>query len=346
LPFFPTWPLRASGARDRRLPSPRASRLTALLVPSPSRSDGFGDTATLEGDPAAASAHLKAMTSKMAESKRLIKEYERVSKETEGADLDAVAVRKKEMVQKLNTYVNKKKAAQADIAARVASNAAAVGVPGAATAATVAGAAGTASLLAARVGTDLPSAPIDDPSAAALFKGASSALKGKASVDSGAAPEQVDLQVMELQDVMQVGRDKMKATDDAIERSKKTVETTIALGQQTAEALRNQTQQMERVVDDLDEIHFSLKKSFKVIRDLTRGLATDKCILALLFLVVAGVVAIIAVKIAGLDKNDEVIDVDPLNNQNTGDSAARRLHRRMLFDDGEARDTRTGLFLY
>ena len=103
---------------------------------------------------------------------------------------------------------------------------------------------------------------------------------------------------------------------------------------------------MERVVDDLDEIHFSLKKSFKVIRDLTRGLATDKCILTLLFLVVAGVVAIIAVKIAGLDKNDEVINVDPLNNQNTEDSAARRLHRRMLFDDGETRDTRTGLFLY
>ena len=190
---------------------------------------------------------------------------------------------------------------------------------------------------------------------AALFKGASSALKGKGVAGgsggsggkgSGAAPEQVDLQVMELQDVMQVGRDAMKATDDAIERSKKTVETTIQLGQQTAESLRNQTEQMERVVDDLDEIHFSLKKSFKVIRDLTRGLATDKCILALLFLVVAGVVAIIAVKMAGLDENDEVIDVDPLNNQNNAaDSAARRMHRRMLFDDGEARDTRTGLWL-
>ncbi len=74
----------------------------------------------------------------MAESKRLIKEYERVASAAEGADLDAVAGRKKEMVQKLNTYVNKKKAAQADIAARVASTAAAVGVPGAAAAATAA----------------------------------------------------------------------------------------------------------------------------------------------------------------------------------------------------------------
>ena len=114
---------RPSSPLPPRLATDRASH------PLPSRSNGFGDTATLEGDPAAASAHLKAMTSKMAESKRLIKEYERVSKETEGADLDAVAARKKEMVQKLNTYVNKKKAAQADIAARVASTAAAVGVP-------------------------------------------------------------------------------------------------------------------------------------------------------------------------------------------------------------------------
>ena len=249
------------------------------------------------------------------------------------------------MVQKLNAYVNKKKAA-ADTAARVASTAAAVGVPGAAAAAEGRG---------ARRRRQNGLSADRDPSAAALFKGTSSALKGKGVAGgsggsggkgSGAAPEQVDLQVMELQDVMQVGRDTMKATDDAIERSKKTVETTIQLGQQTAEALRNQTEQMERVVDDLDEIHFSLKKSFKVIRDLTRGLATDKCILALLFLVVAGVVAIIAVKIAGFDENDEVIDVDPLNSQNNAaDSAARRMHRRMLFDDGEARDTRTGLWL-
>ena len=66
---------------------------------------------------------------------------------------------------------------------------------------------------------------------------------------------------------------------------------------------------MEKVVDDLDEIHFSLKKSMKVIKDLTRGLATDKCILTLLFVVVMGVVAIIAVKMAGLDKDDEVASV-------------------------------------
>ena len=301
--------------------------------------DGFNDTATLEGDPTKATAHLKTMTSKMAESKRLIKEYERVCKESIDCDETKVAASKKEMVQKLNQFVNKKKAAQADVAARVA-NTVTDGVSGAAQLATAAGTAATVATLASRVGADGSSGSrVPDPSAAKLFEGAKAAVFGSPNKEGKqqAAPEEVNLQVMELQDVMQVGRDNMDATDQAIERSKKTVETTIILGQQTAEALRRQTEQMERVVDDLDEIHFSLKKSFKVIRDLTRGLATDKCILTLLFLVVAGVVSIIVVKIAGVDGKDEVIDVDPLSNQDTpSDSSSRRMMRKLLFQAGSS----------
>jgi len=39
-----------------------------------------------------------------------------------------------------------------------------------------------------------------------------------------------------------------------------------------------------------------LKKSFGVLKDLTRGLATDKCIMLLLFLVVAGVLTVIILR--------------------------------------------------
>lgn len=57
-----------------------------------------------------ANAHLKTMTGKMAESKRLIKEFERVSREQQtGFDEQKVAATKKELVQKLNGFVNKKK---------------------------------------------------------------------------------------------------------------------------------------------------------------------------------------------------------------------------------------------
>jgi len=296
--------------------------------------DGFGDTRTLEGDPVVANAHLKTMTGKMAESKRLIKEFERVSREQQtGFDEQKVAATKKELVQKLNGFVNKKKAAQADVAARVANDAAAGGNtdrPSVTQDNGTASAFASASVatLAGRVGGSAGTGGAqtqNDPNAVALFGKASKASKAPTQ------PEEVSLQVMETKDIITKGRETMSATDAAIERSKKTVESTIQLGTQTAEALRDQTTQMERVVDDLDEIHFSLKKSFKVIRDLTRGLATDKCILTLLFLVVAGVVAIIVVKIMGVDENDQVIDVDPLNNQDSAPAAATRMSRRLLF---------------
>ena len=308
-------------------PTPRAS---TRRPPVSSPRVGFKQTDKLEADQATATAHVKALTGKMAESKRLIKEYERVSKEDPACDLDALAARKKEMVQGLNAFVNRKKAAQADIAARAAAEEAATAptpppeapVPRAKTAPPA-----TSSTTAVSAFTN--------PLFASTLSAASKDGKGKeVASDLG----QVELQVMDTESVLAYGRGKMQETDDVIARSKRTVETTIQIGTQTAEALRGQTQQMEKIVDDLDEIHFSLKKSMRVIKDLTRGLATDKCILTLLFIVVAGIVSIIAVKVAGLDKDDKVANV-------------RRLARRMLWEEAERAetgwgvDTRTGVWL-
>jgi len=291
---------------------------------------GFKQTDKLEADQASATAHVKALTGKMAESKRLIKEYERVSKEDPACDLDALAARKKEMVQGLNAFVNRKKAAQADIAARAAAEEAATAPtppPEAPVPRTKTAPPATSSTTAVSAFTN--------PLFASTLSAASKDGKGKeVASDLG----QVELQVMDTESVLAYGRGKMQETDDVIERSKRTVETTIQIGTQTAEALRGQTQQMEKIVDDLDEIHFSLKKSMRVIKDLTRGLATDKCILTLLFIVVAGIVSIIAVKVAGLDKDDKVANV-------------RRLARRMLWEEAERAetgwgvDTRTGVWL-
>ena len=79
---------------------------------------GFADKRKLEGDPAEATAFVKTLTKKMAESKGLIKEFERVSQEDPSVDPEQTAQRKREMVKQLNDYVQRKKAAQADIAAR------------------------------------------------------------------------------------------------------------------------------------------------------------------------------------------------------------------------------------
>ena len=49
------------------------------------------------------------------------------------------------------------------------------------------------------------------------------------------------------------------------------------VGTKVAETLESQTHQMEKIQGDLDEIKFTLKKAEKVIRDITRSMATDKC---------------------------------------------------------------------
>ena len=282
----------------------------------------------------------------MAESKSLIKEYERVSQEDPSADPEHTAQRKREMVKQLNDYVQRKKAAQADIAARQEQLEAAAGASPAPDAKAKRGdpkpdpfaaardaaerekqnpfsSSGAASTSSEPVGLGAADAGAGGGSKFSKFsKGSKGGAAAAAAQSEIVAPGEIELQGMQTEELLVYGRDKIKDTDAIIDRSKATVARTIELGTQTAEQLRNQTQQMEKVVDDLDEIHFSLKKSMKVIKDLTRGLATDKCILTLLFIVVLGVVAIIAVKMAGLDKDDEVAKV-------------RRLYSRRLLLEPE-----------
>jgi novel plant SNARE len=45
---------------------------------------------------------------------------------------------------------------------------------------------------------------------------------------------------------------------------------------QTAATLGDQTNQMNKIVDDLNDIEFTMKKASKIIRDITRGIMTDK----------------------------------------------------------------------
>ncbi|ONM20032.1 putative plant SNARE 13 [Zea mays] len=69
----------------------------------------------------------------------------------------------------------------------------------------------------------------------------------------------------------------------------------IAFDQGSRAAL--QTEQMKRIGNELDSIHFSLKKASQMVKEIGRQVATDKCIMAFLFLIVCGVIAIIVVKV-------------------------------------------------
>ncbi|KAK1438473.1 hypothetical protein QVD17_04282 [Tagetes erecta] len=109
---------------------------------------------------------------------------------------------------------------------------------------------------------------------------------------------------MTNQQLMDNGHQMMDETDQVIERSKKVVYETVNVGTETAAALKAQTEQMSRIVNELDSIHFSIKKASQLVKEIGRQVATDRCIMALLFLIVVGVISIIIVKLVHPNNKD------------------------------------------
>ncbi|XP_004488191.1 novel plant SNARE 13-like [Cicer arietinum] len=136
--------------------------------------------------------------------------------------------------------------------------------------------------------------------------------------DKGAGPsesmaeENVQLASgMSNQELINAGTKTMDETDQAIERSKQVVHQTIEVGTQTATTLKGQTEQMGRIVNELDSIQFSIKKATQLVKEIGRQVATDKCIMLFLFLIVCGVIAIIIVKIVN-PHNKDIRDIPGL----------------------------------
>ncbi|KMT15446.1 hypothetical protein BVRB_3g059810 [Beta vulgaris subsp. vulgaris] len=116
---------------------------------------------------------------------------------------------------------------------------------------------------------------------------------------------------MTNQELIDAGNRTMDETDQAIERSKQVVAQTIEVGTETGAKLKGQTDQMGRIVNELDTIQFSLKKASQLVKEIGRQVATDKCIMLFLFLIVCGVIAIIVVKIVN-PKNKDIRDIPGL----------------------------------
>jgi SNARE protein len=84
---------------------------------------------------------------------------------------------------------------------------------------------------------------------------------------------------MTNQEIVARGRDQMDATDAELAIARRRVAATEETAVKTAAQLKKQTDQMQNVASDLNEIEFTMKRAGRVITDITRGLATDKCAL-------------------------------------------------------------------
>ncbi|KAF8017685.1 hypothetical protein BT93_H2778 [Corymbia citriodora subsp. variegata] len=133
-----------------------------------------------------------------------------------------------------------------------------------------------------------------------------------AGVSEPTADENVQVaSAMSNQQLVDAGMKQMDETDQVIERSKKVVEQTVEVGTQTAVTLKGQTEQMGRIVNELDTIQFSIKKASQLVKEIGRQVATDKCIMLFLLLIVCGVIAIIVVKIVN-PNNKSIRDIPGL----------------------------------
>lgn len=144
---------------------------------------------------------------------------------------------------------------------------------------------------------------------------------------AGAVEKQEEnLEQMSVQQLIHKGKRDMADTDAALNRAERLVEDTLQTGTQTAGALGDQTQQLNKIVDDLADIEFNVKKASKVIRDITRGLLTDKCIGFLLFAAVAGVICIIVLKVVNPRKKNIQDGINTLQNTTLGQQLANGIN--------------------
>ena len=148
-------------------------------------------------------------------------------------------------------------------------------------------------------------------------------IESAASLDSAVSNNPLRGKTLTNNELIQKGRKMMDETDDSLMRSVRVLEQTKQVGADTAAALQEQTATAERILNKLDEIEFTLKKSGMLIRHLTRSVATDKCFQFLIGLIGMGVIVIVILNMTGKDKGAVTMPGEESSSAEEG--AGRRL---------------------
>merc|ERR1712080_9648 len=91
---------------------------------------------------------------------------------------------------------------------------------------------------------------------------------------------------------------------ESLQRTMQKINESKAIGQDVATKLENQTQQLEKMDDDLADITDTLNRANKTIKRMARGVASDKIIWILSFLVFLAIIGIVIYKV--LDPSADV----------------------------------------
>jgi len=137
--------------------------------------------------------------------------------------------------------------------------------------------------------------------------------------------------LLSADELMADGRRNMKATEQSVLRSARVVDEALAISRGTAVMLQEQSEQLGAVVEDLTLIRFNLGKANNLMRGIARRIATDKCIMFLMVLLVGGIVALIVLQATGVKLKGSSPPSPP------GSSPPPSSRRRMLLHRVEQR---------
>ena len=84
------------------------------------------------------------------------------------------------------------------------------------------------------------------------------------------------------------GKDK-----SAVRRMQKMVAQTEDVASSTMDTMKNQTEQLSKIHAELEEMDSTLKLADQQIKQYVRKMATDKLIMAMLFLIVIGIIVVL-----------------------------------------------------
>lgn len=139
----------------------------------------------------------------------------------------------------------------------------------------------------------------------------------KSSLISGAVKDNGDVSKLSSQQIIDKGGGIQDESMKSVMRSQQMVQNAQMMGTSTAEQLRNQTDQLGRIHEDVESMEAVLKLADAQIRSFMRKMATDKLILGFFFLIVAGIVTIIGLKIFG--------KIDPCDTADTSASVPAQI---------------------
>ena len=131
-------------------------------------------------------------------------------------------------------------------------------------------------------------------------------MQQKADLVDGASPSMKDPGLMQDQEMLDEAANIQSKDKAATRRMLKMVNQTEDIAASTMDTMKNQTEQLSKIHADLEEMDSTLKLADAQIKQYVRKMATDKLIMAMLFLIVIGIVVIMGLKTVGYFGDDEV----------------------------------------